>query len=181
MECLYATNLCYSELHEGSLEIYLQDIRSNILALADNHILTLCITFVSSWPEIALCYGRQPTQNQIRFTNCVLLFGDNSLIPGCLWLLAFVLNNTFITSSYSTWIFCRGVSGLAPDCHCDVWCLGLTTCLLHVSSPFGNRFLNTSWAVGLTDWIVYLHFFVFWHMQLYVLIHHIIFGLIVTS
>ena len=28
------------------------------------------------------------------FTNCVLLSDDNSLIPGCLWLLAFVLNNT---------------------------------------------------------------------------------------
>ena len=30
------------------------------------------------------------------FTNCVLLSDDNSLIPGCLWLLAFVLNNTLI-------------------------------------------------------------------------------------
>ena len=28
--------------------------------------------------------------------NCVLLSGDNSLIPGCLWLLAFVLNNNLI-------------------------------------------------------------------------------------
>ena len=28
------------------------------------------------------------------FTNCVLLSDDNSLIPGCLLLLAFVLNNT---------------------------------------------------------------------------------------
>ena len=27
------------------------------------------------------------------FTNCVLLSDDNSLIPGCLWLLAFVLKN----------------------------------------------------------------------------------------
>ena len=26
------------------------------------------------------------------FTNCVLLSDDNSLIPGCLWLLAFLLN-----------------------------------------------------------------------------------------
>ena len=32
----------------------------------------------------------------------------------------------------------------------DVWCRGLTTCLLHVGPPFGNRFLNNSWAVGLT-------------------------------
>ena len=46
------------------------------------------------------------------------------------------------------------------NCPCDVWCRGLTTCLLHVGPPFGNRFLNTRWAV-------YLHFWVFWHMQLY--------------
>ena len=64
----------------------------------------------------------------------------------------------YVTSSYSTWIFCRGVSGFATDCPCDVWCRRLTTCLLHVGPPFGNRFLNTSWAVGLTYWIVYLHF-----------------------
>ena len=73
----------------------------------------------------------------------------------------------YVTSSHSIWIFCRGVSGFATDCPCDVWCRGLTTCLLYVGQPFGNRFLNTSWAVGLTYWIVYLHFFVFWHMQLY--------------
>ena len=52
----------------------------------------------------------------------------------------------YVTSSYSTWIFCRGVSGIATDCPCDVWCRGLTTCLLHVGPPFGNRFLNPSWA-----------------------------------
>ena len=66
----------------------------------------------------------------------------------------------YVTSSYSTWIFCRGVSGFATDCPCDVWCLGLTTCLLHVGPPFGNRFLNTRWAVGLTYWIVYLFLYV---------------------
>ena len=73
----------------------------------------------------------------------------------------------YVTSSYSTWRCCRGVSGFATDCPCDVWCRGLTTCLLHIGPPFGNRFLNTSWVVGLTYWIVHLHFFVFWHMQLY--------------
>ena len=26
----------------------------------------------------------------------------------------------YVTSSYSTWIFCRGVSGFATDCPCDV-------------------------------------------------------------
>ena len=78
----------------------------------------------------------------------------------------------YVTSSYSTWIFYRGVSGFfATGCPCDVWCRGLTTCLLHVGPPFGNRFLNTSWAVGLTYWIVYLHFFVFWHMSWYISYH----------
>ena len=56
----------------------------------------------------------------------------------------------YVTSCYSTWIFCRGVSGFATDCPCDVWCRGLTTCLLHAGPPFGNRILNNSWAVGLT-------------------------------
>ena len=74
------------------------------------------------------------------------------------------------------------VSGFATDSSCDVWCRGLTTCLLHVGPPFGNRFLNTSWAVGLTYWIVYLHFFVFWHMQLYMSWYILsFFGFIFTS
>ena len=150
------------------------------------------------------------------FTNCVFLSDDNSLIPGWLWLLAFVfcfkqqfdtrylvfynpspprtflsldlfseyriqhgaIGPLYVTSSYSTWIFCRGVSGFATDCPCDVWCRGLTTCLLHVGPPFGNRVLNTSWAVGLTYWIVYLHFFcILTYEIIYVLIHHIIFWL----
>ena len=54
----------------------------------------------------------------------------------------------YVTPSYSTWILHRGVSGFATDCPCDIWCRGLTTCLLHVGPPFGKRFLNTSWAVG---------------------------------
>ena len=56
----------------------------------------------------------------------------------------------YVSSSHSTWIFCRGVSGFATDCPCGVWCRGLTACLLHVGPPFGNRILNNSWAVGLT-------------------------------
>ena len=55
----------------------------------------------------------------------------------------------YVTSNYSTWIFCRGFSGFATDCPCGVWCRGLTTCPLHVGPPFENRILN-SWAVGLT-------------------------------
>ena len=31
----------------------------------------------------------------------------------------------YVTSSYSTWIFCREVSGFATDCPCGVWCCGL--------------------------------------------------------
>ena len=81
----------------------------------------------------------------------------------------------YVTSSYSTGIFCRGVSGFATDCPCNVWCRGLTTCLLHVGPHFGNQFLNTSWAVCLTYWIVYLHIFVFWHMQLYMSLYIISF------
>ena len=56
----------------------------------------------------------------------------------------------YVTSSYSTWISCMGASGFATDCHCDVWCCRLTTYLLHVGSPFRNRFLYNSWALGLT-------------------------------
>ena len=56
----------------------------------------------------------------------------------------------YVTSSNSTLIFCRGVSGFATDCHCGVWYRGLTTSLLDVGPPFGNRILNNSWAVGLT-------------------------------
>ena len=74
----------------------------------------------------------------------------------------------YVISSYSTWIFCRGVSGFATDCPCGVSCRELTTCLLHVGPPFGNRiFWKYSWAVDLTLWIINLIFCVFWHMQLY--------------
>ena len=44
-------------------------------------------------------------------------------------------------------------------------------------------FLNTSWPVGLTYWIVYLHFLCHFltHAIIYVLLHHISFGYIYTS
>ena len=45
------------------------------------------------------------------FTNCVLL-SDNSLIPGCLWLLEFVLSNTLILG-----IWCSTIPHL-PGCFC---------------------------------------------------------------
>ena len=113
------------------------------------------------------------------FTNCVLLSDDNSLIPGCLWLLAFILNNILILGIWSStiphlpgcfypWTFFQNIGfNMVPSdpfmLHlatqrlqgsftlCNwFWCHGLTTCLLHVGPPFGNRFLNNSWAVGLT-------------------------------
>ena len=46
------------------------------------------------------------------FTNCVLLSDDNSFIPGCLWLLAFVLNNTLILG-----IWCSTIPHLS-GCFC---------------------------------------------------------------
>ena len=46
------------------------------------------------------------------FTNCVLLSDYNSLIPGCLWLLAFVSNNTLILG-----IWCSTITHL-PGCFC---------------------------------------------------------------
>ena len=74
----------------------------------------------------------------------------------------------YVTSSYSTWIFCRGVSGLATDYTCGVWSHGLTNCLLHVGPPFGNRLLNNSMAVGLTWWIVYLNFLFYFDICNYI-------------
>ena len=80
-------------------------------------------------------------------------------LPGCFWSLDLpseyriqhgAIGPLYVTSSYSIWIFCREVSGVATDCPCDVWYRGSATCLLHVGPPFGNRFLNNSWAVGLT-------------------------------
>ena len=46
------------------------------------------------------------------FTICVLLSDDNGLIPGCLWLLAFVLNNTLILG-----IWCSTIPHI-PGCFC---------------------------------------------------------------
>ena len=46
------------------------------------------------------------------FTNCVLLSDDNSLMPGCSWLLAFVLNSTLILG-----IWCSTIPHL-PGCFC---------------------------------------------------------------
>ena len=82
-------------------------------------------------------------------------------LPGCFCPWTFFENIGFHTvltdpfmSHLATQLGCRGVSGFATDCPCGVWCRGLTTWLLHVGPPFGNRILNNSWAVGLTKWII---------------------------
>ena len=107
-----------------------------------------------------IIYNHNSSVNWFR-TKCWAIFDEPIFSKYCHWPL-------YVTSNYSTWIFCRRVSGFATECPCGIWCRGLITCLLHVGPPFVNRFLNTSWAVDLTYWILYLHFFfVFWHMQLY--------------
>ena len=88
--------------------------------------------------------------------NNILILGiwhsTISQLPGCFcpWTffqnIGFNIGPLYVTSSNSTWIFCRGVSGFTTDSHCGVWCRGLTTCLLHV----WNWLFNNSWAVGLT-------------------------------
>ena len=85
------------------------------------------------------------------------------------------IGSLYVTSSKSTWIFCRGVSGFATDCPCGVWCRGLTTCLLSVGPPFGNRFLNNSWAAGVTQWIVYIYIYLYFDICNYICLNnHII-------
>ena len=52
------------------------------------------------------------------------------------WIQHGAIRPLYVTSTYSTWIFCRGVLGFANDCPCGIWCCGLTTCLLRVDPPF---------------------------------------------
>ena len=81
----------------------------------------------------------------------------------------------YVTPSYSTWIFCRGVSGFATDCPSGVWCRGLTTCLLHVGPPFGNRILNNSLGCRFDIMDKESYFLgVLTYAIIYVLIHQII-------
>ena len=98
------------------------------------------------------------------------------------WIQHGAIGPLYITSSYSTWIFCRGVSGFATDCPCDVWCRGLTTCLLHVGPPFGNRFFKHQLGCRFDILDSISSFFcILTYAIIYVLIHHIIFGFIFTS
>ena len=81
----------------------------------------------------------------------------------------------YVTPSYSTWIFCKGVSGFATDCPCGVWCQGLTTRLLHVGPPFGKS--NSKQQLGCRFDIMDIEsyfFCVLTYAIIYVLIHQII-------
>ena len=80
----------------------------------------------------------------------------------------------YVTSSYSTGIFCRAVSWFATDCPCGFWCRGLTTSLRNVGPLFGNRLLNNSCAVGLTKWIANFTFCILTYAIVHVLIHHML-------
>ena len=54
----------------------------------------------------------------------------------------------YVTSSYSTWIFCRGVSGFATDCPCGVWCRGLTILrpsYLHNGISYTGKITSLYW------------------------------------
>ena len=66
---------------------------------------------IGLFPGSAQFLGWMPLFVFIWFTNCVLLFGK-SLILGCLWPLAFVLNNILILG-----IWCSTIPHL-PGCFC---------------------------------------------------------------
>ena len=83
----------------------------------------LCVGCVSSWWPLFLnlcvyiyiyiyIYALLYEFCFLWFTNFILLSDDNSLIPGCLWLFAFVLNNTLILG-----IWCSTIPHL-PGCFC---------------------------------------------------------------
>ena len=74
----------------------------------------------------------------------------------------------YVTSSYSTWIFCRGVSCFATDFPCGVWCRGLTTCLLHVDPPIWKSNLKKRLGCRFDIMDNKSYLFVFRHMQLYI-------------
>ena len=65
----------------------------------------------------------------------------------------------YIKFVLSITIFYRRVPGIVTDCPCDVWCRGLTTCLLFVGPLFENLVLNNSWSVCVTKRKVIFHRF----------------------
>ena len=77
----------------------------------------MCFLLMTFVPAQKLCvniyiYALLYELRFLWFTNYVLLSGDDSLIPGCLWLLAFVSNNTLILA-----IWCSTIPHL-PGCFC---------------------------------------------------------------
>ena len=81
----------------------------------------------------------------------------------------------YVTPSYSTWIFCRGVSGFATDCPCGVWCRGLTTCLLHFGPFFTKSYSKQQLGCRFDIMDNESYFFgVLTSAIIYVLIHQII-------
>ena len=89
-------------------DVYIQKtgVSFSIGEAAPYHILKECISGECAVP------GLNATFCFLWFTNCVLLCDYSSLIPRCLWLLAFVLNNTLILG-----IWCSIIPHL-PGCFC---------------------------------------------------------------
>ena len=71
-------------------------------------------------------------------TNCVFL-SDNSLIPGCLWLLVFVLNNTLILV-----IWCSTIPHL-PGCFCPWTFFQNIGFNMVPSDPFMSHLVTQLW------------------------------------
>ena len=145
------------------------------------------------------------------FTNCVLLSDDKSLIPGCLWLLAFILNNTLILGFWCStiphlpgcfcpWTFFQNIGfNIVPS---DLFMSHLATRLGYSSGEFQALQLIVLATLGVVDqplascMLVHLldqfgcrfdilgsiSSFFFWHMQLYMSWYIIaFFGFIFTS
>ena len=70
---------------------------------------------------------------------------------------------------FSSRMFCKGVSGFATGCPCDVWYRALTTCLLYVGPLLGNLVWSNSRFVNLTKWI---NFHCFSHVLHIGIMHH---------
>ena len=68
------------------------------------------------------------------------------------WIEHVSLGLIYVMSTFPTKILYRGVSGIATDCPCGVWCRELTTCLLYVDQLFGKSTFvqNYSRLVSLT-------------------------------
>ena len=116
---------------------------------------TTSMSLVLSWKLMVLRWLLSPTlppymSNRGQCIPFKLKYAIRGHIHSEYWIQHGAIGPVYVTSTYSIWIFCRGVSGFATDCPCGVWCRGLTTYLLHVGPPFGNRLLNKSCAVGLT-------------------------------